>query len=580
MHNKNKGIIRILKLIFLLALFNLISIVYAAPIPSNSVIQTLPSVIDPGLVQKRLSPNFNPQINALPTTRATKTNSTNNNSAASKQIKFRLTKIIMIGNTRFTQQQLAPLYQNLIGTEISLADLENLLTTITNYYRNKGYILSRAILPPQSIKNGVVTIQIIEGKITQAIVSGKPGRAAPLIQAYGNQVANDQPLNMVNLERYILLANDIPGSDVKAVLVPSPTVPGASELNLVSLQKPAQAFLSYDNYGTRYIGPQQITAGGYINSLFTPGDTNTARVTVAQQTKELNFFEVTHSQAIGDNGLRWLVGGNYARTNPQFLLEPFDVIGTSKMAFANLSYPIVRSRIFNWFVQGSANYLNSDTTILGEPLYNDKIRYVEASTYLNYVDSLRGVSNANFALDQGLDVLGASNADDEVSRLGAPPDFTKITGQASRLQYLGSRFSALLGAEGQYSFNPLLTAEQFSFGGPDYGRGYDPAEIVGDRGVAGKFELRMDTSPTLKFLEDVQYYAFYDAGAVWNINKQIQYGYASGTSAGLGARFTINKYFSGNVYVARPLTRPAANEVAAGEDGNGVRGFFQLNMAL
>ncbi len=146
----------------------------------------------------------------------------------------------------------------------------------------------------------------------------------------------------------------------------------------------------------------------------------------------------------------------------------------------------------------------------------------------------------------------------------------------SRLQILNGPFSLYGVLQGQYAFNALLASEQFAFGGSIIGRGYDVAELIGDKGAAGSLELRYDWGIASALLASMQFYAFYDAGVIWNyyliggVPKE-----QSATSAGLGVRFIMSKYISGNVMWAQPLTKYVAAEQLIG-NGWRPRVFFQV----
>ncbi|HLF66601.1 MAG TPA: POTRA domain-containing protein, partial [Gammaproteobacteria bacterium] len=152
-------------------------------------------------------------------------------------IKFKLNSVVLEGNTVFTYSQLQPLFVKKIGSTITVADLFQVVENITNFYRNRGYILSRAILPPQHVENGVVVIRIIEGFIKNVSVIGNPRGAAKLVEAYGKNIAADKPVRVQTMEYYLLLANEIPGTTARAVLAPSKTTIGASDLNLATYNK-------------------------------------------------------------------------------------------------------------------------------------------------------------------------------------------------------------------------------------------------------------------------------------------------------------------------------------------------------
>ncbi len=73
-------------------------------------------------------------------------------SPEAQKIKFKLGDIELVGNHVISTQVLSLLYKDKIGKEITVADLFAIVQNITNFYRNNGYIISRAILPPQHVK--------------------------------------------------------------------------------------------------------------------------------------------------------------------------------------------------------------------------------------------------------------------------------------------------------------------------------------------------------------------------------------------------------------------------------------------
>jgi hemolysin activation/secretion protein len=576
----------------------------AADIPTD-VGNTVRSLgeIDPGRIEKPVLPRTagiaqtptapeitHPQHGALP-------------EAEAQKITFKLQQIIIGGNTVYAATTLQKLYQDKLNTVVSLVDVENIVQAITTKYRNDGYIISRAILPPQSIKNGIVHIQVLEGFVSAVQVKGDPGYGAPMVKTYGDQVLASKPLTIQTLERYLLLSNDLPGMNARGILTPSKTVPGGADLVLVTEQKHASAFISYDNYGSRYLGPERVSVGADVNSILTAGDATSLRGTTTKDPHELVSLGLSHSLLLGTNGTRLTLGSSVSNTAPGFLLERAEVRGRSEYLFADVAYPIIRSRPKNLLVHGSFNYLNSRTNVANTPLYNDRVRYLKVGATFSALDSWKGVNLVGADFVQGLTgTMGVSNTDTAANRglLSRPNgriDFTKLEMNASRLQSLSilsalrpssallneisSQFSVLLAFTGQYAFTPLLSAQQFGIGGSDYGRGYSPSEILGDRGLAGKFELRWNPNSQKAVLKDSQFYAFYDEGAIWNISTAAQQpGKASLASTGAGVRFQFFKHLSGDLFIAQPLTRRVATETQANLNDKRPRGFFQLTLAM
>jgi hemolysin activation/secretion protein len=196
---------------------------------------------------------------------------------------------------------------------------------------------------------------------------------------------------------------------------------------------------------------------------------------------------------------------------------------------------------------------------------------------LNYdrYDSLQGVNRISANIRQGVDFLDANDKGDLVSRANADSSFTSFSANMSRLQPLGSGWSVVVSAAGQYALDPLYSAEEFFLGGLAFGGAYDNAELSGDHGVAAKAEFRWDNVVNGTYLNDYQLYGFYDIGRVWNedaLASEVEN--ASLASVGLGTRLGLMNGWRGNLEVAYPLTRDVAAE---GSDGDDIRGFFSLS---
>lgn len=539
----------------------------------------LPGSVQPGVISNTLSA---PPIEA-PSTRAsviapTKEKPSVQLGPQAALIKFKLTKIILQGNRTYSTKQLSAIYKNKINKTISVQDLENIVQDITNFYRNNGYILSRAILPPQHVGNGIVHIAIIEGSISEVQVQGDPKKARCILKAYGERIAASKPTQVRVMEHYLRVANEIPGMNARSVLEPSKTKVGASDMVLVAQEKTLNGYVSMDNYGTRYIGPNQFTANLNANSIFQSGDSTHFTIVRTSRPEQLQYEDFSHDFPIGTTGLRGSIGANDSRTLPGLNLAPLKISGDSTNFYGVLTYPLIRSQTSDLTLDLDLNYIDSSTNIFDGVLYNDHIRSIRGGGNYNISDNWKGSNLFNFHLEQGLPILGESNNPNSltVSRFGADAVYTKFMASAGRLQQLFWRLSTFIYTTGQYSFNPLLSTPQFAYGGSQLGRGYDPAEIIGDRGFAGSVELRLDATPGWRLFQTAQPYLFYDAGVIWNIKNVpgILRKYSC-TSTGFGIRFVMTKNVSGNLMIAQPLTKQVAAEEVIG-NGRLPRSFFSI----
>lgn len=553
------------------------------PAQSQAVKSVLPGSTEPGVLSNYMANQVDQQARpkTLPAIRPPQQEPSSLGPQAT-QIKFKLTQIILEDNHVYSNQQLAATFKDKINTEISVAELQNIVQGITNYYRNNGYILTRAILPPQHVKNGVVRIRVIEGYIDHVSVIGFPKGARKLVQAYGNRIAQSRPLQIKVMEHYLRLANEIPGMQVKAVLEPSKESTGASDLNLSAEEQTFNGSFSYDNYGTRYIGPNQDTVSASLNSIFRAGDTTRATYATTTRPEQLKFYDLSYQMPLGTQGMTGSLGKNHSATVPGMNLAVIDTRGESSTYYANWQYPLIRSRSQNLTLDSGFSYLNSDVTALGTTLYDDHIRSIRFGANYDFSDRFSGSNLLGLHGEQGLNIWGASSNPNSftTSRFGADGIFTKFVAQAARVQPVYKRLSVFLLMNGQYSFNPLLASEQFAFGGSQLGRGYDPAEIIGDKGFSGTIELRMDFAPGWNLLKTFQPYVFYDAGVIWNLKNLPGIGTkSSATSTGVGTRFYFTKNLSGNLMMAQPLTKEVAAQELIGR-GRCPRGFFSLVAAV
>ncbi len=464
----------------------------------------------------------------------------------------------------FSKEELIEPFVNKIGTRLTLGEVQEMANQMATHYQQEGYVLTRVIIPPQKIDKGVVTLQVIEGYIDKVEIKGDVSACLEeMLRDYGEQIRCSKPLNMKMLERYTLLASDIHGLSVKAVLKPSANASGAADLVFVVEQKYGNAFVAFNNFGTRYLGPLQWMSGVELDSVFRAGDVTQLQV-ASTANKEMNFAELRHSEWLNCDGLKGSIMGQYSHTQPGSILKPFGIIGNYDLASADLSYPIVRSRKENMIVSTGFSVLDSQSKLFGQELYFDHIRPIYLGFLYNNQDKYKGVNQAEFVLKQGLPILSASGHTN-ISRPNGHSVFTLITGTLQRTQALTECISLYGLIEGQYTFRKLLVPMQFGFGGSIIGRGYDPSEIIGNQGLAGTLEARMQM-PYFSPQVQLEPYVFYDAGKVWNPGF-----HSSATSTGIGLRANLFKNADLLFYLAKPLT----HEVLAYRDKR-LRAFFSV----
>lgn len=484
---------------------------------------------------------------------------------------FVLKEIVFENLTAFTPEELKADYADLLGTKVSLANLNAVAAKITTRYRNAGYILSRAVIPPQRITNGVVKIRIVEGYVNSVTFQGVP--TTGLLGDYAEKIRNSKPLDAATLERYLLLINDLPGVEARAVLRPSATTPGASDVVVTVEEKKFDGSFTLDNRGSRYIGPLQGGVTLNANNMLGVYDRTQLRGVITNPVTELKFGQIVHEEQLGSEGTKVAFSAGYTHTHPGYLLEPFEVVGRDLIYSAALTHPFIRSRQSNLFGNISFDVRQTDVSSLRVKLYDDKLKVLRAGGSYDFVDGLAAINRIETTFSKGFNWDVDSNIGVR-SRVNGEPDFFKGAATASRLQPISGPFDLYVSASGQWSSNALLSAEQFGLGGSAFGSAYDLSEITGDSGVAARAELQYSNTTDFKYLPNYQLYGFYDGGVVWTrAAPAATQSRDSLTSTGFGARFNISDPVSGGVEVAVPLTKYVG---AYGADGHTPRVFFNL----
>ncbi|NQZ14065.1 MAG: ShlB/FhaC/HecB family hemolysin secretion/activation protein [Alphaproteobacteria bacterium] len=491
-----------------------------------------------------------------------------------ENIKFNFGGLRIEGASAYGETELTSMYQGMIGTEITLADLYALANRMTLKYRNDGYILTQVVVPPQTIEDGIARLRVVEGFIDNVIIQGDGSQSElDIIQKYASNISTGGPLNIADMERYLLLINDLTGLSARSVISPSASTPGAADLLVILGERdPYEALVGINNHGSRYLGPVQFSGVGVVNSALGFNESITAQLVLAPDSgMELAYGSLTYEQPVGPYGTTVSIGGSVTSTDPGFDLRQFDVTGLSQSMTLRVEHPVVRSRTTNIFAHGLFDWRNVDSKNNVEPTRKDRIRAVRAGMKAEFLDRLLGVAvnSVSLQLSQGLDILGSSDEGDaNLTRATGDPTFTKANIELQRLQRVTSTVNVLLKGRGQLSNNPLLSSEEFGLGGIGTIRGFDPSEVVGDDGIGGSVEVQWDTP-----VEMAQLFGFLDSGTVWNQDATNSGDKRTSlTSTGGGVRLDLPMEVDAEFIAAFPLHRDIQTQ---GE--HDPQFFFSLN---
>lgn len=490
-------------------------------------------------------------------------------------VSFILGGVVVQGSSVFEPSRFTEFYADLIARQVTSADIDKVASAITDLYKSEGYVLTRAEVRPQEVASGVLFIDVVEGFVADVSIEGDGVNAAQFMP-YFRDVLDEQPTRLATIERAVHIVGDLPGYWVAQSNLEEGDAPGAYRLRIVLGHDTFDFFTYLDNRGSAEIGRlESWTAAGANDVLGLNERLQLGFFTNPLEPQEVLYGEFSWTQPIGSSGTVATATVSATETDSGGTDRDRDLESKSRGISLDLFHPLLRGSAHSIWATGSLDFLEIKEIQRGNENFDDKTRVLRAGLRYLGVNRLNGDHFIQLEASQGLDILQASKTNDpRLSRTDAETDFTKIELTGRRVQRLGDIFSFELAGKGQWSDAPLLTSEEFSLGGGAFGRAYEFGEVKGEGGVAGLAEARVDLGGYIDFLDQMQLYAFYDIGTVFNDNAASGRSWESAASGGGGVRlsaFGVNT----DLQIAKPLTR-----VPSDQNDEGPRYIFAISLGL
>jgi hemolysin activation/secretion protein len=459
------------------------------------------------------------------------------------------------GNDKIATPILHALVADAEGKDLTLPDLVRLADRITDYYQTHGYPLTRAIIPPQTIRDGVVVIEVIEARYGKVQLENHSRVNDPLLQATLAPLQSDQAISGPPLDRSLLMLSDIPGVVVNATLQPGAAV-GTSDLVVATTSgADVSGSVALDNYGNRYTGNARI--GGTVNFIDPLHHGDELSLSALSSGGDMNYGRVGYESVL--NGLGTSLGGAYSLLDYKLGdgLSALDSHGTAGVGSLWAKQVLVRSRDFNLYGQVQYDRMDLHDDIGASAIRTD--RHLD-----NWTLSVTGDARDGF-LSGGVTTwstgwtagsVGFDNAQAQLADAGSARTeggFSRWNGSFARLQRLSATNSLYLAFSGQWANGNLDSAEKMNIGGPYTVRAYEMGAISADMGHLETIEFRHDfvLTPNSQW----QAVAFIDSAHVTiNRNTWVS-GINSATLSGAGAGldWTGPHQWHARVYVATPI---------------------------
>ena len=498
-------------------------------------------------------------------------------------VEFTVNRFEFSGNTKLSADQLRQALADYVNRPITFEQLQEATNVVAETYSKAGW-LARAFLPRQDITEGVVRIQVIEAVYGGSIVDGEfkhvsKSRIEAMMAA---QIEAGQVLSLEDVERALLLADDVPGITVVGSLTAGQDTGQTDVLVNVEDTPLISTLIQVDNQGNKSTGENEVSINATLNGLAGWGDQATV---YGLYTEGLSFVSAGYSVPVLYSGLR--LGGSYSTLG--YRIIDSDLAAAKGSGFANTwtveaTQPLVRSRNTNVF--GRLAYVNK--------LFDNRAGEITTSKYTvdavslaltaSHLDSLGGGGYTVLTLTPS---VGDVNYGDvpEYARLVAATTqsegrYAKLRYGLSRQQSLSTQWSVFANWRGQLASKNLDSSERFYLGGPFGVRAYPNNEGGGSQGNLLSLELRY--SPW----QELQLAGFWDIGHI-EVNKSNAFPGAaqpnSGTLQGVGLSLSWQAPYNimlNATWAVQVGSNPFANSAGLNQDGSSANNRFWLNASV
>ena len=479
------------------------------------------------------------------------------------------------------------------GNMLTLQQLQEIAALVAQYYRDRGFILVRAVIPPQTVKDGRVHIHVLEGILGNVTIEkNRNYDREQMLRPFRDILG--QPVTKDTVEEALLLLNDYPGLETFAVFRPG-LHPGETDLLVSVLEETsANSNVHFDNYGSEYTGEYRGRLDIQWNNPTNAIDTLRASLSKTYSPNNGTFSSLYYERhAFGPKNL-FGIGASKNEYSLGSILEPYGMSGNTILSQVYWRRAFHRSRLFNSYalLQFSRKSAKLDV-IEGEDRADELSVFSIESGYDWASSTRRHLASARIQYSKGVEGLfGAMEATNDptqttASRYGgskfyAGGNFSKLNIDYDHWYNITSNHMLHVSFRSQFSEDLLTSLEQMAIGGPNSVRAYSTAEFLRDKAVSTSVEWLMRAPGFSQWKafgnktwgELLQVSLFVDYAKGW-LNDPLASDREVVSLSGVGAGFRFNY----EDFSARFEFASAVGDEPPGNDRN-PQYFFEMNFGF
>jgi hemolysin activation/secretion protein len=463
-----------------------------------------------------------------------------------------LTTVVVDGSTVYDASRLFGAYRGQLGKPISRDSARALVDALSGLYADDGYVRPEIRLDDALAADGVLRARLAEARVTNVVFEGDTGGSGDALERIAAKLEASRPLRRNDIPDALRDMRAIAGLAVTATSRRDPVAPNAYELVVRTEFSPVDGVVRMNNRGTDEIGPNFLLGQVFVNGLLRHEEKLGLIFAAATDPSEYLGGGLYADTPLGDRGARANALLFRSRSAPHEAPVDLGVEYTRNRATLKFQQPLRQDATSSLVLTGGVEADDLTIDRAGATVREDRLRIVESGLR----GAWRGEAATQYALGgvlrKGLDAFGGGLQAGDLPADARRADFLVAQLNGSAARRFAERWTLRLDGFAQYSNDVLPDSERFKIGGDRLGRGFEVAEIAGDRGLGAKLELRRELVDTGPFLGRLSAYGFYDFGAAW---KEDFPGRESAATAGTGLAVS-GAALTGYLELAAPLTGP------------------------
>lgn len=450
---------------------------------------------------------------------------------------------------------------------ITLGMIETIADKITRYYRERGFILAKAYIPEQRVRDGIVSLTLLLGELSEVEVRNSTLYNDKRISSVFKPVMG-KPVLSSQIEEALFLINDFPGLNVQGFFESGKQV-GDTKLNVnARSEKRYDVNLRLDNHGSEQTGEYRFYAEGLFYNPLGLADQlrvaglyalNPSNTLYGQLRYGLNLFSPRFRLEVGASNNEFVLGQGNSES-----VDTLQIEGETFLQDVTATYKLKRSRKKNYSLSLSQEEIASEIRLgifptVGDIGLDDEISNTHLSFHFDVLQEARRILHqGSIKVTSGEFLLGAEAGQDE-SFWSASGDYTFLTFWQPPFMESSTRLIAR--SQMQVSGSALSSISQFSLGGPTQARGFPVSQFSGDDGFilgldwllnAPKFSDYTIGNVNLRDMLGPFVFADVAYGVAKSLTDDVNDSTAKLADVGAGVQLSYGK-FKGNILLALPV---------------------------